>query len=137
MAFASVADLELRFRKLAADEKDRASALLEDAEVILQAELKRAGKEVDPEDESQAAALKSVCCHMAKRALANSGQADISQVSHTVGPFASSVSYANPSADIYLTDQERRTLGIPKHRQRIGFIGPWHNGEDGACVAKQ
>lgn len=127
MAFATIDDLQLRFRILTAEEKRRAGALLEDAEVVLRAEFARAGKEIDPEDEGQAAALKSVCCHMAKRAIASSEYADVSQVSQTVGPFANSVSFANPSSDIYLTEQERRTLGLPKHRQRIGFIGPWHD----------
>lgn len=131
-AYAAVGDLEKRFRSLDADERVRAEVLLEDASTALTVELARVGKEVDPEDAIQAELLSIVACNMVKRVLASGTSADISQMSETRGPFSTSISYANPSADMYIREDERRWLGIPKRRARIGFIGPSHAPEDEA-----
>ncbi len=109
MAYAEVSDIEARWRTLTAEEQTRAAALLDDASVRLDALVV-----VNPEDEKQQAALKTVCCSMVIRAMAAT-QADsfgVSQTSITAGPYTRSFSYNNPSGDMYLTRDDRKMLGI-------------------------
>lgn len=122
--FASVDDLELRYRVLDESEKRRAFTLLDDASSFLEAEFVYCGKEIDPDDELLAVNLKVVCCAMVKRILANGTDADIRQSSITAGSFTEQRTYSNPTGDLYLRDQERRLLGIPKRKMRMGFIMP-------------
>ena len=123
-AFASIEDLEARWRELSPSEEQRATTLLDDATAILMAEFKIADVAIDDEDELQAANLKVVCCSMVKRALGTMNSADYSQASMTVGSFSKSYTMANPSGDMYLSSQERRILGLPKRRVKIGSIMP-------------
>lgn len=122
--FATVADLEGRYRKLDADEKERAEALLKDATEALVTELALAGGEVAEGDANQTRLLGMVACNMVKRVLANGTSADVSQMSEARGPFSTSYTFSNPSADMYIREDERRWLGIPKRRSRMGFVGP-------------
>lgn len=124
--FATVADLEGRYRKLDDAEKARANVLLKDATEALVVELALVGKEVSKDDSVQMGLLEMVCCNMVKRVLANGTSADISQMSEARGPFSTSYTFSNPSADMYIREDERRWLGIPKRRSRIGFIGQSH-----------
>lgn len=125
--FATVKDLEDRFRTLSTEEKNRARVLLKDAAEALVVELGLVGKEVTEGDKVQMGLLQMVSCNMVKRVLANGTAADISQVSEARGPFSTSLTFANPSADMYIREDERRWLGIPKRCSRIGFIGPSHS----------
>lgn len=122
--FATVADLEGRYRKLDDAEKARASVLLNDATEALVVELGLVGKEVSEGDVVQMGLLEAVACNMVKRVLANGTSADISQMSEARGPFSTSYTFSNPSADMYIREDERRWLGIPKRRSRMGFVGP-------------
>lgn len=109
MAFATVADLEARWRVLTEAEEAQASVLLDDAAAYLQALV-----EVDPDDETQAANLKMVSCNMVKRAM-SSAASDVFGVTGataTMGPFSQHVAYANPSGDMYVSKSERVLLGI-------------------------
>lgn len=119
MAYATVTDLEDRYGMLDSDEEQRASVLLDDAAVMLDAMLG-----TDEPDQSLLPALKLVSCAMVNRALA-ADSADafgISNASYTMGPFSQSATFANPSGDLYLTAGERRLLGIGG--SRIGSIRP-------------
>lgn len=109
MAFATVADLEARWRDLTTDEEAQAAVLLDDATAYLQALV-----EVDTEDETQAANLKMVCCNMVKRAMtsAASDAFGVTDATATMGPFTQRVAYANPSGDMYVLKSERILLGI-------------------------
>lgn len=109
MAFATVADLEARWRDLTEDEEARATVLLDDATAYLQALV-----EVDPDNETQAANLKMVCCNMVKRAMtsAASDAFGVTDATATMGPFSQHVAYANPSGDMYVLKSERILLGI-------------------------
>lgn len=130
MAFATVDDLASRWRVLSPSEIDRATALLDDAAIYLQAEFRRCNKEIDPEDEFLASALKIVSCSMVKRVLASSGttalgiDGDFTQLSKTAGSFTEQYTFANPSGDMYITAREYRLLGIPQNSTRITQIGP-------------
>lgn len=109
MAFATVADLEARWRDLSDAEEAQASVLLDDAAAYLQALV-----EVDPDDEVQAANLKMVSCNMVKRAMSSSASDafGVTNATATMGPFSQQVAYANPSGDMYVSKSERAILGI-------------------------
>ena len=121
MAFATVEDIEVRWRALDAPEKLRATALLNDATAIL-AEL----VEIKPDDADQAALLTSVCAQMVIRAMsADPSMIGATQAVMTAGPYQQTASYANPAGDMYLTKLEKRLLGITTSyigsiRARIG-----------------
>lgn len=109
MAFATVADLEARWRDLSDVEEAQASVLLDDAAAHLQTLV-----EVDPDDETQAANLKIVSCNMVKRAMSSAASSafGIDKATATMGPFSQRVEYANPSGALYVAKAERAVLGI-------------------------
>ena len=109
MAYATVQDLEARWRELTEDEQTRAETLLDDAGAMLAALV-----DVDEADAQQLALLKIVSCSMVMRSMMAS-DADaygVSQLDYGMGPFSQAVHYANPNGDMYLTAQERKLLGI-------------------------
>lgn len=128
--FAEPSDLEARWRPLSASERGRAEALLGDAAAILSAEFRALGREIDPGDAALASSLRAVCCSMVRRVMANDVDGDYTQASVTAGSFSQQYTFANPAGDMYLTAQERRTLGIPKRRMRLGFVGPFSGASD-------
>ena len=115
MAYALVSDVEARWRDLSATEETRAAVLIDDASAMLSSLV-----DVDPNDCAQAALLKTVCCDMVIRAMSatDSDMFGVSQASMTAGPYSQSMSYSNPSGDMYLTKMEKRLLGITQ-----GYIG--------------
>lgn len=123
-AFATVDDLQNRWRALKPAELEKAQTLLEDAAAFLRAEFKLCGKTIDDEDELLAVNLKVISCAMVKRIMANNFDSDITQTSITAGSFSQQMTFANPTGDFYLRDQERRLLGIPKKKVKMAFIMP-------------
>lgn len=122
--YATVEDLELRFRPLNLSEREKAAALLDDAAVIIRSEMASADVAIDPENEDQISSIRSVSCSMVKRAMSvNTGEA-INQSSVTVGPFSRQVTYANPTSEMYLTKQDKRLLGIIQDGGGFAFIRP-------------
>lgn len=115
MAYATVEDLEARWRTLSSDEHDIATTLLEDAAVYLESLVT-----VDSSDEHQAAVLKMVSCAMVKRAMiaSESSAFGVAEATASMGPFSQTMQYSNPSGDFYLTSSERTQLGIGS-----GYIG--------------
>ena len=109
MAFATIEDLEARWRTLSEAEVPKATALLDDASAILVAQV-----DVDPTDEQQATLLKVVCCSMVTRSMvaSESDVYGISQLDYGMGPFSQAAHFSNPNGDLYLTAQERQLLGI-------------------------
>lgn len=121
--FATIAELETRWRPIAAADKDRAKTKLSDASVIVARECKRAGVDLDVSDELAAADVSMIVCEMVKRAMiAPVDQVPVSQSGITAGPFSEQQTYINPTGDLYLTNGEKRRLGIVG--QRIGSIAP-------------
>lgn len=110
MAYASVSDIEARWRVLSSDELSRATALLEDAATIIDAYCT-----VEDCD-----AARVVSCNMVIRAMSASSMDafGLSQSSMTAGPYTQSWTYSNPSGDMYLTKAEKKMLGIS-----AGYIG--------------
>lgn len=125
MAYATVSDIEARWRELTADEESKAGVLLDDAAAILDT----LGV-FDSSDPNVAANLRIVSCNMVIRAM-SAAQADtfgMSQGSMTAGPYTQSWTFANPSGDMYLTKMEKRLLGITSGyigsiRPKVGIIG--------------
>lgn len=109
MAYATVQDLEARWRDLDSDEEAKAATLLDDASAMLAALVC-----VDATDAQQAALLKIVSCSMVMRSMmASEGDAyGVSQLDYGMGPFSQAAHFANPNGDMYLTAQEKRLLGI-------------------------
>jgi hypothetical protein len=116
MAFAAVTDIEARWRPLTVEEQAKATALLEDAAVVLSGMV-----DVDPEDTEQAAKLRFVSCNMVIRAMvAGASEAfGVEELSATMGPFGQTARFANPSGDLYLTKLDKKTLGIGGCRGRV------------------
>jgi hypothetical protein len=116
-AYATVDDLEKRWRTLTPSEQDKAAVLLDDATAMLDAECKKA--RAHPHE----GLLKIVCVDMVKRAM-SSPVDDIpaTNVQQTAGPYSASLTFANPMGDMYLTKANRKLLGLL--RQRIGTIYP-------------
>ncbi len=103
MAYATVEDLQRRWRTLTQAEQAVASALLEDAAVLIDSY---------GEPKSDDAAM-VVSCMVVRRAM-SSTTADlfgVSQTSMTAGSYQQQWTYANPGGDIYLTKQEKSMLG--------------------------
>ena len=121
MAFATVADIEARWRTLDATEQARATALLSDASAMLTRLV-----EIDPEDSNQAALLAAVSAQMVIRAMsADPSMIGATQAVMTAGPYQQTASFASPAGDMYLTKAEKRMLGITSGyirsiRPRIG-----------------
>lgn len=125
-AYAGASDLEDRWMPLSPDEQTRAKVLLMDAAEILDAECERCGR--DPETVS-AQLKKQVSCYTVRRVMAAGTGADVSQLGVTVGPFSQQQTFANPAANLYVSPDERRLLGIPKRRQRIGSVPSYGGAE--------
>lgn len=119
--FATVEDLEARWRPLDPSEGARAEALIGDASALIARSMRASGAPIDGGDALQARALRAVCCAVVRRCMCApvDGPA-VSNASQTVGPFSQSFAYAAPSGDMYLTSGEKRELGIG--RARVGSI---------------
>ena len=113
MAYATIEDLEARYGELTGEMQGRASVLLDDAAVLIDS-----AATIDTEARESAALV--VSCAMVNRALqaAESDAYGISQASMTAGSYSQSMSFANPSGDLYLTGTEKSMLGIG-----MGYIG--------------
>lgn len=102
-AFATLDDLVALCPQAADGNEERAGALLPLASAAI-----AALADTSAADEG---VLKLVCCSMVARAL-QSGGAGVSQESWGASPYSGSVTYANPSGDLYLTSFEKRLLGV-------------------------
>lgn len=122
-AFATVEQLESRWRSLSDLEKPRAETLLLDASVIICDECEKHGIEVDSSDEKQSLKFEAITCEMVKRAMLTPiDQAPINNYSQTAGSYSESVTYVNPTGDLYLTSGEQKRLGFK--RQRVFSVRP-------------
>ena len=118
VAFATVDDLEARWRPLTSAEQDRAEVLLDDAAVYLSTFVT-----VDDSDQAQADVLKVVSCSMVQRVMSSDVDTfGVSQASMTAGSYTQSMTFANPTGDFYLTAMEKRLLGIAS--SKLGTIRP-------------
>ena len=123
--YATVEDLEARWRTLTADERDRAGVLLEYAAVRLDA----ACPPSDPPTAQELAARKIVSCEMVKRAMATSGGiggVGVTSVQQGAGPYQETVQFSNPTGDLYLSKSDRKLLGCGAQEAfTVSMSGDW------------
>lgn len=122
MVYATVDDLEARWRTLSADERARAAVLLEDAAVRLDA----ACPPSDPPTDQELAARKIVSCEMVKRAMSSAatGGVGVASIQQGAGPYQETVQFSNPTGDLYLTKADRKLLGCGA---QVAFTVPMAN----------
>lgn len=122
--FATVEDLEKRWKALDESEQERAEVLIEDASAYLFSVLQQSGIEVSGKD-PQAQNLKTVCCAMVRRMMGvNEKLYGVTQFTQTAGSFSEMATAANPNGDMYLTSAEKNLLGITGKKQKAVFIRP-------------
>lgn len=125
-AYATVSDLESRWRTLTAEEKLRAEVLLADAAVWLRTWIPGLDASIATGAVDAGAAV-MVSCAMVKRAMLNSESEGLESVSRqqTAGPysFADRSAFSNPEGNLYLTAREIELLkGRPV--KAVSFTAP-------------
>jgi len=111
MAYATVTDLEARWRPLSDAEKARAGVLLGVASRKVRALCKGIDQRI-ANDDLDPDLVTDVVCEMVKRGMATPvDQLPITQIQQTGGPFSESKTFANPSGDLYLTKADKKLLG--------------------------
>ena len=122
-AYATLEDLQNRWRQLSADEQQRATTLLSDAAVKIALACKQSGVAIDVADSLQSEALKAINCEMVKRAMLSPiDMPPVSSFAQTAGSYSESQTYVNPTGDLYMTLGEKKMLGIGT--QKMGSITP-------------
>ena len=133
-SFASVYDLEDRWRPMSPEEAAKAEVLPGDASSILQAEMDKKGVSAptECEDSALAANLRSVACAMVRRAMvAGEDALPYTQTSETVGPFSQSFTVPGNTGELYVTTSELKRLGLKRGRaftvnpEIRGFYNAW------------
>ena len=127
-AYATVADVEARWRPLSPDEATRADALLEDASQILRDEF-----DITAEHEvEKASTLTRIVASMVIRAMTGGlDLAGVETITAGTGPFSESRKFTNPNAALYLTRQERKQLGLGGRQVAFtvdpleDYVAPW------------
>lgn len=129
-AFATVDDLENRWRTLSPEEQLLAGTLLEDASAMVRA----LASDVDARiwsGDLDAGVPVMVVCSMVKRAMLAADAPGVRTSQETSGPFSQSYTFANPMGDLYLTAAEKKLLGVAR---QVGFTAPMSDWfRDGVC----
>jgi hypothetical protein len=113
---ATVSDYKSRYTTILPDSK--IAIALSDVSMYLRQLFIKANRDIDSEianGELIVQVVKVVVCSIANRVLISSEQEGVpvaSQVSETTGSVSLSYQPVNPTADIYLTKNERKTLGL-------------------------
>lgn len=118
VAFAMVYDLAARWRPLSASEELTATALLADASTVIRSEAPGIDAQIaaDPPTLDPDIPV-MVACRMVKRAMASGPDVDgVTTQQQSAGSLSLSLTYANPTGDLYLTKVERRMLGVGRPR---------------------
>lgn len=106
--FATVEDLETRWRKLNDSETVQAQALINDASDLIQVECPRWSSAND-------ATLTRVTCAIVKRAMSKplgiEAAQGASSASMAAGPYSQQLNFSTPAGDLYVTKAEARSLG--------------------------
>lgn len=115
--FATSTDVENRWRELTISERDLADTLAEDASRRVRRRWKTidariAAGALDSED------VRMVVAGVVKRAMLNSASEGVSSKTDSGGVYSQSVTYVNPSANLYFTEEDARVLNPNPHRVR-------------------
>ncbi|WP_455136342.1 Gp19/Gp15/Gp42 family protein [Thermophilibacter sp.] len=117
-AYATLDDYEARYGET--DQPERVKVLLDDASALIDSQ---PGFAFRPEDETQRSNLKRVTCSIAHRSMTSGDLDGVTQYSQNAVGYSAQLTYANPSGDLYITSQEKRSLGIGAGR--IGETDPY------------
>lgn len=117
-AYATLEDYEARYGET--DQPERVKVLLEDASALIDSQ---PGFTLLPDDLTQAANLKRVTCSIAHRSMTSGDLDGVTQYQQSAVGYSAQLTYANPSGDLYITSQEKRSLGIGAGR--IGQTDPY------------
>lgn len=116
--FATVEDYVRRYGPV--EDIDALYECLVDATDLICSEMDEGGVDYVGQSESFSSRLNRVCRQVAHRAMGEKDDSDIPfgarQFSETASAFTASVSLANPYGDLFLTEAERRSLGIGNGR---------------------
>lgn len=118
-AFATIADLELMFEAANREydlSDDAADALLLMASASVREAFSSSRREIDQDDEWQAAKIRNVVCSMVLRFTAQKGADGASSVSQAIGSTSVSVSYHDPTYSFTLLPSELKDLGLSGRR---------------------
>lgn len=122
--FATVADLEARWKPLTPGEQATALVLLEDASQLIIDTCPRAS-------EASENTLKRVACAVVKRGMSSPAILGAESVQQGAGGYQATVNFANPSGDLYLSKSEKQALGCGKQRAFMIDLLPVR--DEGCC----
>ena len=133
--FATVDDLELLWRPLEEEERERASALLKVVSDSLRVEARKVGKDLDDMAKNEAfqTVARSVVVDVVARTLMTStDQEPMVQSSESAMGYSWSGSYLVPGGGLFIKNSELSRLGLKK--QRYGVVNfyeestkdPWY-----------
>lgn len=117
-AYATLDDYEARYGET--DQPERVTVLLDDASALIDSQ---PGFSYDPTDITQAANLKRVTCSVAHRSMTSGDLDGVTQYQQSAVGYSAQLTYANPSGDLYITSQEKRSLGLGAGR--VGQTDPY------------
>jgi hypothetical protein len=130
-AYATVEELEVRWRPLSDSEKARATMLLDEVAAIIDT---RVAKEPYPPDTTEALWLANamrVSLTAVERSMETpAGYEGVSTMQQTAGSFSGSLTFANPTSRIYLTRAELSDLGVSEEGTVIFCISPKFGGDE-------
>lgn len=119
--YATVSTLQAGWRALTTAEQGVANELLARASRKCRAEVPDLDDRI-ADGVVEAGLAGDIVCDMVKRAM-GSAEAGVTQMSETAGPFSQSVSFSNPSGDLYLTKAEKRQLSGSRRAFSIALAG--------------
>ena len=107
MAYATIDDLQRRWRALTPDEQEQATTFLDDAADVIDSYVT-----IDPNDVRQVNRAGRISCEMVRRAMEGmqAGMYGATQASATMGPFNQQATFAGPSGELYLSKSEKDQL---------------------------
>lgn len=109
MSYATVNDVELRWRPLSEQESAVAAVLIEDAEDIIRGRCADLDARVTSGDLRPGTVIRVVAA-MVRRAMLNRDGEGVEQRTMTAGPFGDSARYVNPNNNLYLSADEAAAL---------------------------
>lgn len=110
MAYATIAELSACWRDFSPWEESVLGQTLEDASTFLDAQLAACGRSAD---QAGADLMRVVCCAVVRRSMGELDATDADdRWQELVGPTSVEVSPAVVHSDFYLTQWERRALGV-------------------------
>jgi hypothetical protein len=119
--FATVQDVEDRWRPLSDAEVIVTETLLDDASDLIRSRW----SDVDARVTSGSlttTAVRRVVVGMVKRAMTAGDVAGVESQSQTAGPFAFSTKFANPNGNLYLTADDVRLFDDYAKRSQVGWL---------------